>query len=198
MREYNKVIKAIDETDTELSKLKSEKATLSPIHIFRHNTLSAEITKLETDLKKLKNRKFVLLGDMGVKSENDVPKIKEQRSKNNIALEHISKRNDTLTEYSKAEKAQYRELKDNLSLEELTAVQEERSYIRENGILGVIQKLRDTFGKHYDYDLFKKAETDVSKALNEKLIPKKSIVQQLRQKQQEAHFYQHKKHTIER
>lgn len=198
LREYNKVVKAIDDTVSNLSKLKAEKAALPPIHIFRHNTLSEEIVKSETDLKKLKNRKSVLLGDMGVKSENDVPNVKEQRNKNDIALENISKRNDTLTEYSKTEKAQYRELKDNLSPEELTAVQEERSHIRENGILGVIQKLRDTFGKRYDYDLLKKAETDVSKALNEKPIPKKSIVQQLRQKQQEAHFYQHKKHTIER
>ena len=198
LREYNKVVKAIDETESSLSKLKSEKAALPLIHIFKYNTLLEQITKSETDLKKLKNRKSILLCDMGVKSENDVPKIKEQRNKNDVVLENISKRNDTLTEYSENEKAQYRELKDNLSPEELTAVQEERSHIREDGIKGVIQKLRDTFGKHYNYDLFKEAETDVSKELNEKSHPKKSIRQQVRRKQQKFIPYKHKCHEHQR
>lgn len=200
LKEYNKVLKAIDETETSLSQLKYEKATLPSIHIFKHNTLSEQIAKSETDLKKLKNRKVILLGDMGVKSENDVPKIKEQRSKNDVMLENISTRNDTLTEYSKTEKAQYRELKDNLSPEELTVVQEERSHIRENGILGVIQKLRDVFGKHYDYDIFKEAETEVSKSLNEKPLSRKSIQVQLQHKQQSISHIppKQKKHEIER
>lgn len=198
LKEYNKVVKAIDETETSLSKLKEEKATLPPIHIFKHNTLSEQIAKLETDLKKLKNRKAVLLGDMGVKSENDAPKFKERRNNNKTVLENISKRNDTLIEYSEKETAQYREIKNNLSPEELTAVQEERSHIREDGILGVIQKLRDTFGKHYDYDIFKEVETDVSKALNEKPIPQKSIRQQLKQRPQVFDSHKHKNHEFER
>jgi hypothetical protein len=198
LREYSKVVKAIDETDTELSKLKSEKAALPTIHIFKRNTLSEQIAKLETDLKKLKNRKAVLLRDMGVKSENDVPQVEEQRNKNDIVLENISKRNDTLTEYSETEKVQYRKLKDSLSPEELSAVQEERSHIREGGILSVIQKLREVFGKHYDYDIFKEAKTDVSKALNERPLTKKSIKQQLQKKQQQAIPRKSKKHEIER
>ena len=198
LREYNKVVKAIDGADTELSKLKSEKAELPTIHIFKHNTLSEQIAKLETDLKKLKNRKAILLRDMGVKSENDVPQVEEQRNKNDIVLENISKRNDTLTEYSETEKVQYRKLKDSLSPEELSAVQEERSHIREGGILSVIQKLREVFGKHYDYDIFKEAKTDVSKALNERPLTKKSIKQQLQKKQQQAIPRKSKKHEIER
>ncbi len=198
LREYNKVVKAIDGADTELSKLKSEKAELPTIHIFKHNTLSEQIAKLETDLKKLKNRKAILLRDMGVKSENDVPQVEEQRNKNDILLENISKRNDTLTEYSETEKVQYRKLKDSLSPEELSAVQEERSHIREGGILSVIQKLREVFGKHYDYDIFKEAKTDVSKALNERPLTKKSIKQQLQKKQQQAIPRKSKKHEIER
>ncbi len=198
LREYSKVVKAIDETEADLSKLKSEKAELPIIHILKHNTLSEQIEQSETKLKKLKNRKYVLLSDMGVKSENDVPQIEEQQKKNKTALENISKRNETLTEYSETEKAQYRELKDNLSPEELSAVQEERSHIRESGILGVIQKLRDVFGKHYDYDIFREAETDVSKSLNEKPIPKKSILSQLNRRQQQSISQKHKKHEIER
>ena len=135
---------------------------------------------------------------MGIKSENDVPKIKEQRNNNKTELEKISKRNDTLTEYSEKGKTQYREIKDNLSPEELTAVQEECSYIREDGINGVIQKLRATFGKRYDYDIFKEAETDVSKALNEKPIPKKSILSQLNRKQQQSILQNKKKYEIGR
>lgn len=198
LREYNKVVKAIDETDSRLSKLKAEKAALPPIHIFKHNTLSEQITKLETDLKKLRNRKSVLLSDMGCKSEADVPQIKEQRNKNDIALENISKRNNTLTEYSETEKARYRGLKDNLSPEELTAVQEERSYIRESGLLDVIQKLRDTFGKYYDYDIFKEIEIDVSKALNEKPMSKKSIRQQLQKKEVQSIPRKPQNHECER
>lgn len=83
-------------------------------------------------------------------------------------------------------KTQYREIKDNLSPEELSAVQEERRRIREDGIKEVIQKLRNTFGKKYDYDIFKKAEADVSKALNEKPIPKKSILSQINHRQQQS------------
>ena len=198
LREYNKVVKTIDETGAELEKLKYEKATLPQIHIFKHNALSEQIEQMETKLKKLKNRKSVLLDDMGIKSENDVSKIKEQRNSNKTTLENISKRNDTLNEYSEKEKTQYRDIKDNLSPEELTAVQEERSHIREDGIKGVIQKLRATFGKRYDYDIFKEAETDVSKALNEKPIPKKSILSQLNRKQQQSTPQHSKKHEIER
>lgn len=63
----------------------------------------------------------------------------------------------------------------------MTAVQEERSRIRESGILGVIQKLRDTFANKYDYDIFKETETDVSKALNEKPM---SILRKLQKNKQ--------------
>ncbi len=196
LREYNKVVKTIDETDPELSKLKSEKAELPTIHIFKHNTLSEQIEQSETKLKKLKNRKSVLLGDMGVKSEDDIPQVEEQRNKNDTVLENISKRNDMLTEYSEKSKTRYREIKDNLSPEELSAVQEEGCRIREDGINGVIQTLKDTFGKKYDYDIFKKAETDVSKALNEKPMPKKSIQKLLQSKQQSIPKKQ-KKHEIE-
>lgn len=133
-------------------------------------------------LKKLKSRKSVLLSDVGVRFENDIPKIKEQRNHNNAALEKISKRNDILTEYSETEKTQYREIKDNLSPEELFAVQEERRRIREDGIKGIVQKLKDTFGKKYEYDIFKEAETDASLELREKPLKNKSIQQQLQRK----------------
>jgi mobA/mobL protein len=195
LREYNKVVQEIDETGTELENLKSDKATLPQIHIFKHNALSEQIEQAET---KLKNRKFVLLDDMGIKSENDVSKIKEQQNNTKTALEKISNRNDMLAEYSEKEKAQYREIKDNLSLEELSAVQEERSHICEDGIKGVIQKLRDTFGKRYDYDIFKDAETDVSKTLNEKPTSQKSILSQLNRRQQQSTPQHRKKHEIER
>lgn len=198
LREYNKVVKAIDKVDSSLSKLKTEKATLPPIHIFKHNALSEQIAKLETDLKKLKNCKSILLGDMGCKSENDVTQVEEQRNKNDVVLNNISKRNDTLTEYSENEKTQYREIKGNLSPEKLSAVQEESSKIREDGIKGVIQKLRDIFGNKYDDNIFKEAETDVSKALNEKPIPKKSIQTQLRCKQQKSTPQYQRKREIER
>ena len=196
-REYNTVVKAIDETEASLSELKSKKAVLPPIHIFKHNILSEQIAKLETDIKKLINRKSVLLSDMGIKSENDVPQVEEQRNRNDIVLDNISKRNDTLSEYSESTKAHYREIKDNLSSEELTVVQEERTHIRENGILGIINKLRNTFGNKYDYDSFKEAETDVSKLLNEKPLPQESVRQRLPQKQQ---FFprKHKNFEIER
>ncbi len=196
LREYNKVVKAIDETGTELEKMKTDKVALPPIHIFKHNALLEQIEQTETKLKKLKNRKSVLLVDMGVKSEDDIPQVEEQRNKNNTVLENISKQNDTLTEYSEKGKTQYREIKDNLSPKELSAVQEERRRIREDGIKGVIQKLKDTFGKKYDYNIFKEAEADVSKALNEKPIPRKSILSQLNRRQQQSVPQQ--KHEIER
>jgi hypothetical protein len=193
LKEYNKVVKAIDETDSSLSKLKTEKSALSPIHIFKHNALSEQIEQMETTLKKLKNRKYVLLDDMGVKSENDVPKIKEWRHNNKNTLENISKRNDTLTEYSEKEKAQYRELKDNLLPEELSTVQEERRCIREDGIKSVIQKLRNTFRNKYDYDIFRDVEMEVSNKLGEKPLSKKSIQARLNHKpQKEKQIYSSK------
>lgn len=198
MRDYNKVVKAIDEVDSSLSKLKTEKATLPPIHIFKHNALSEQIAKLETDFKKLKNRKSILLGDMRCKSENDVPQVEEQRNKNDVVLNNISKRNDTLTEYSENEKAQYRELKDNLSPEELTAVQEERTHIRENGVLGVIQNLRDIFGKKYDYGIVKEVETDVSLELKERPLKEKFIRHQLQHKLQKSISHKNNNREIER
>lgn len=105
LRKYNKVVQEIDETGTELENLKSDKATLPQIHIFKHNALSEQIEQAETKLKKLKNRKFVLLDDMGIKSENDVSKIKKQQNNIKTALEKISNRNDMLAEYSEKEKA---------------------------------------------------------------------------------------------
>lgn len=97
--------------------------------------------------------------------------------------------------YLETEKSQYREIKDNLSPEELSAAQEKRRRIREDGIKGVMQKLRDIFDKKYDYDIFKEAETDVSKALNEKPL-RKSIRRQLQQKQQPVQR-KHKTHECE-
>ncbi len=61
-----------------------------------------------------------------------------------------------------------------------------------------LHKLRDVFGKHYDYAIFKEAETDVSKTLDEKPMPKKSIKQQLQPRKQKSIPHRHQNPEIER
>lgn len=197
MREYNKVVKAIDETGTELTKLKTEKAALNQIHIFKHNSLSEQIGELEAKLKKFKQRKNVLLNDMHCKSETDIPKIKERRNSNDIVFDNISNRNDKLNKNIDITKADFRNIKGNIPPEDVAAVQEERCRIRDDAINVVIKNLKDTYGNKYSYDIFKYTEADVDYDLRERPLSKKSIRKQLQHKHQKSIPLKYKYSEIE-
>lgn len=57
LKRYRSIVKDIKSKTAERKSLQSEKRSLTPVHIIRHNKLSSRIAELTEDIEELKNKK---------------------------------------------------------------------------------------------------------------------------------------------
>ena len=182
----NNVKKQISQKISKAKKLQTEKNGLSVINIFKQKQISEQIEVLRTEVAKLKTEKAVLLSDMKCETEEDLPNIKKQREQNDISLKNISTRNLQLAEQIKSDIANFKETVVNIALEDLPAVQEERSNFRDT-MKSLWTKIQQQYGYRGNYDLLKAAKDEVDMELGE-YTPhiRKSIRRDLEQKRRQA------------
>ena len=187
MSNYNQTDNGIKKKQSRLKKLQSEQKALSPLHIFKHKNLAEQIEALRADIDELKSQKAAFLENMLCKSEDDIPRVKQRHKRNDTSLENIKTRNAQLTEQNDTDIAEYNEISNNISPENIAAVREERRNIRNSNEKSLWKRLQEKYGQKYSYELLKSAESDIDKELGE-TIPKqrKSVRKDLAQKRQQA------------
>ncbi len=189
IKRYKKLTEQIKQKSTERKKLIADKNACNPLNIFKQNKLSKHLDTLNAEIKELKSDKDFVLSKLGCTNNSEVGAV-EKRHENNIeAAERLKARNTDLeTEYA-AEKANYVEIKNAIPPEDVEAVQEERYALCNAAIKRIRENLQKAYGERYDYDIFKEAETDVSKELGEKPL---STLEILRRNQQRTDKNNHK------
>lgn len=185
LKRYRSIVKDIKSKTAERKSLQSEKRSLSPVHIIRHNKLSSRIAELTEDIEELKNQKNIVLREMYCENDKQVTNIEQLRSKNSDTLSQLDKRNSELTEQKKNTAEEFEKLRNSIAPEDAYAVQEERLATRDEVMIGIRSSLQEMYGRKYSYEEIRAAEDAVSKTIiREIILSKKSLHEILRQNRQ--------------
>ena len=186
LKRYKSIVKDIKSKTAERKSLQSEKRSLAPVHIIRHNKLSNRIAELTEDIDELKNQKNIVLREMYCKNDKQVTNIEQLRSKNSDTLSQLDKRNLELTEQKKNAAAEFEEVRSSIPAEDADVLQEERLAVRDGIMSDIRRSLQEMYGRKYSYDEVKTAVDTVSHELNEALSPRKSVRELLQKNQQKV------------
>ena len=186
LKRYNSIVKDIKSKTAERKSLQSEKRSLAPVHIIRHNKLSNRIKELTEDIEELKNQKNIVLREMYCENDKQVTNIEQLRGKNCDMLSQLDKFNLELTEQKKNTAEEFEGVRSGIPVEDTAAVQKERLAVRDEVMSGIRSSLQELYGRKYSYEEFKNAADTVCRELDEAPSPRKSVRKLLQRNQRKV------------
>ena len=147
--------------------LTAELKALSPTSFLRRGDIKRELAAVTEDMGELKSELSMLLADFGKTDAEGMKDVKQQldaMTASKTGLETIAaKAADSMdTEIEK-----FRALQEQAKTVNTAELHTARMELRGEMTAAVREKIKDTFGKSYDYDRFRQADRDVSKQLGE-------------------------------
>ncbi len=147
--------------------LTAELKALSPTSFLRRGDIKRELAAVTEDMGELKSELSMLLADFGKTDAEGMKDVKQQldaMTASKTGLETIAaKAADSMdTEIEK-----FRALQEQAKTVNTAELHTARMELRGEMTAAVREKIKDTFGKSYDYDRFRQADLDVSELLGE-------------------------------
>ena len=147
--------------------LTAELKELSPTSFLRRGDIKRELAAVTEDMGELKSELSMLLADFGKTDAEGMKDVKQQldaMTASKTGLETIAaKAADSMdTEIEK-----FRALQEQAKTVNTAELHTARMELRGEMTAAVREKIKDTFGKSYDYDRFRQADRDVSEQLGE-------------------------------
>lgn len=147
--------------------LTAELKALSPTSFLRRGDIKRELAAVTEDMGELKSELSMLLADFGKTDAEGMKDVKQQldaMTASKTGLETIAaKAADSMdTEIEK-----FRALQEQAKTVNTAELHAARMELRGEMTAAVREKIKDTFGKSYDYDRFRQADRDVSELLGE-------------------------------
>lgn len=147
--------------------LTAELKALSPTSFLRRGDIKQELAAVTEDMGELKSELSMLLADFGKTDAEGMKDVKQQldaMTASKAGLETIAaKAADSMdTEIEK-----FRALQEQAKTVNTAELHTARMELRGEMTAAVREKIKDTFGKSYDYDRFRQADRDVSELLGE-------------------------------
>lgn len=147
--------------------LTAELKALSPTSFLRRGDIKRELAAVTEDMGELKSELSMLLADFGKTDAEGMKDVKQQldaMTASKTGLETIAaKAADSMdTEIEK-----FRALQEQAKTVNTAELHTARMELRGEMTAAVREKIKDTFGKSYDYDRFRQADRDVSEQLGE-------------------------------
>ena len=157
------------------------------IHFIRASKLGEQIATLTEDIEELKFQKAQLLTRLNCQ-DNGVAAKKQTLKDMDKALDNLVQQHTLLSEQKETDKAEFLEIRDDITPENKDAVMQEREAIRPQGRVGLVRRLYEKYRDKYSSDTFDEANRQVDAELKEHPIQKKkrSISEQLKTPKQEA------------
>lgn len=186
LAEYKNVKSEIKAKTAEKKELIAEQKNCG-IHFIRASKLGEQIATLTEDIEELKFQKAQLLTRLNCQ-DNGVAAKKQTLEDMDKALDNLVQQHTLLSEQKETDKAEFLEIRDDITPENKDAVMQEREAIRPQGRVGLVRRLYEKYRDKYSSDTFDEANRQVDAELKEHPIQKKkrSISEQLKTPKQEA------------
>lgn len=170
---------------------------LNPLNLMRRAEIKKALATLTEDMEELRSEMDMLIAGFGKGDPDGMKEVKQQLdalNANKTGLEDVAaKAADALD----AEVQKYHALQEQSEAVDAEELHTARMELRGNMTAEVREKIKDTFGKHYDADRFRQADREVSELLGEPHPQKdRSIVRKLKEPQEQS-VVQTRKHNNE-
>ena len=164
---FREVRRFLREKSRQKKALTAELKALSPTSFLRRGDIKQELAAVTEDMGELKSELSMLLADFGKTDAEGMKDVKQQldaMTASKAGLETIAaKAADSMdTEIEK-----FRALQEQAKTVNTAELHTARMELRGEMTAAVREKIKDTFGKSYDYDRFRQADRDVSELLGE-------------------------------
>ena len=159
--------KLLREKSRQKKALASELKALSPTSFLRRGEIKRDLAAVTEDMEELRSELSMQLADFGKTDAESMKEVKQQldiMTASKTGFETIAaKAADSMdTEIEK-----FRALQEQAKAVDAAELHTARMELRGEMTAAVREKIKDTFGKSYDYDRFRQADRDVSELLGE-------------------------------
>ena len=164
---FLEVRRLLREKSKQKKALTAELKTLSPTSFLRRGEIKRELAAVTEDMEELKSELSMLLADFGKTDAEGMKEVRQQldaMTANKTGLETIAAK---VADSMDAEVEKYRVLQEQAKAVDTDELHTARMELRGEMTAAVREKIKDTFGKSYDYDRFRQADRDVSELLGE-------------------------------
>ena len=184
---YLEIRKLLREKSRQKKELAAELKTLNPLNLMRRAEIKKALATITEDAEELKPEMDILIAGFGKSDPDGMKEVKQQldaMNANKTGLEDVAaKAADALD----AEVQKYHALQEQAETVDADELHTARMELRGNMTTEVREKIKDTFGKHYNADRFRQADREVSELLGEPHPQNdRSIVKKMQRPQEQS------------
>ena len=151
LNKYNTVKKKLKAKVTERKELNVEKDKTSILNPIQHIKLNQQLTTITEEIEELKSRKEQLIFQAECSTDKDMTILSQKYDQMNKNLDILDSQDISLKKQLKKDAAAFREEKFRPDPEQYTELLDTRIQIRPDFRDKLIEQLKGTFGKYYDY-----------------------------------------------
>ena len=151
LNKYNTVKKKLKAKVTERKELNVEKEKTSILNPIQHIKLNQQLTTVTEEIEELKSRKEQLIFQAQCSTDKDMTNLSKKYDQMNNNLDILDSQDISLKKQLKKDAAAFREEKFRPDPEQYTELLDTRIQIRPDFRDKLIEQLKGTFGKYYDY-----------------------------------------------
>ena len=151
LNKYNTVKKKLKAKVTERKELNVEKEKTSILNPIQHIKLNQQLTTITEEIEELKSRKEQLIFQAECSTDKDMTILSQKYDQMNKNLDILDSQDISLKKQLKKDAAAFREEKFRPDPEQYTELLDTRIQIRPDFRDKLIEQLKGTFGKYYDY-----------------------------------------------
>ena len=151
LNKYNTVKKKLKAKVTERKELNVEKEKTSILNPIQHIKLNQQLTTVTEEIEELKSRKEQLIFQAQCSTDKDMTNLSKKYDQMNNNLDILDSQDISLKKQLKKDASAFREEKFRPDPEQYTELLDTRIQIRPAFRDKLIEQLKGTFGKYYDY-----------------------------------------------
>ena len=151
LNKYNTVKKELKAKVTERKELNVQKDKTSILNPIQHIKLNQQLTTITEEIEELKSRKEQLIFQAECSTDKDMTILSQKYDQMNKNLDILDSQDISLKKQLKKDAAAFREEKFRPDPEQYTELLDTRIQIRPDFRDKLIEQLKGTFGKYYDY-----------------------------------------------
>ena len=151
LNKYNTVKKKLKAKVTERKELNVQKDKTSILNPIQHIKLNQQLTTITEEIEELKSRKEQLIFQAECSTDKDMTNLSKKYDQMNNNLDILDSQDISLKKQLEKDAAAFREEKFRPEPEQYTELLDTRIHIRPDFRDKLIEQLKGTFGKYYDY-----------------------------------------------
>ena len=184
---YLEIRKLLREKSRQKKELAAELKTLNPLNLMRRAEIKKALATITEDAEELKPEMDILIAGFGKSDPDGMKEVKQQldaMNANKTGLEDVAAK---VADALDAEVQKYHALQEQAETVDADELHTARMELRGNMTTEVREKIKDTFGKHYNADRFRQADREVSEILGEPHPQNdRSIVRKMQRPQEQS------------